>query len=88
MCVSIPHWFGLYLVYSKEPIMKMAYCDYIAHVMKQGLSMLDKEKMILAIGVTTYDTDANGSLISSKKTFKLKDTQGKTYTVTVEEDHA
>lgn len=68
--------------------MKMAYCDYITHVMKQGLSMLDKEKMILAIGITTYDTDANGSLVSSKKTFKLKDIQGKTYIVTVKEDHA
>jgi uncharacterized protein YxjI len=56
--------------------------------MKQGLSMLDKEKMILAVGVTTYDTDANGSFLSTKKTFKVKDTQGKTYTVTVEEDHA
>lgn len=68
--------------------MKMAYCDYIAHIMKQGLSMLDKDKMVLAIGVTTYDTDANGSFVSTKKTFKVKDTQGKTYTVTVEEDHA
>jgi len=88
MYVFIPQSFGLFLAYSKESIMKMAYCDYITHVIKQGLSMLDKEKMILAIGVTTYDTDTNGSLVSSKKTFKIKDLQGKTYNITVEEDHA
>lgn len=68
--------------------MKMAYCDYIAHVMKQGLSMLDNKKLISAVGVINYDTDANGSFVSTKKSFKVKDMQGKAYTVTVEEDHA
>ena len=68
--------------------MKLAYCDYIAHVMKQGLSMMDNKKLISAVGVTNYDTDANGAMLSTKKTFKVKDMQGKTYTVTVEEDHA
>lgn len=68
--------------------MKLAYCDYIAHVMKQGLSMMDNKKLISAVGVTNYDTDENGSFVSTKKTFKVKDMQGKTYTVTVEEDHA
>lgn len=68
--------------------MKFAYCDYIAYVMKQGLSMLDKDKKILAVGIINYDTNADGSFMSTKKTFKVKDTQGKTYTVTVEEDHA
>jgi hypothetical protein len=68
--------------------MKMAYCDYIAHVMKQGLSMLDNKKLISAVGVINYDTDTNGSFVSTKKSFKVKDMQGKAYTVTVEEDHA
>jgi hypothetical protein len=88
MYAFIPHWFGLFPVYSKEPTMKMAYCDYIAHVMKQGLSMLDNKKLISAVGVINYDTDANGSFVSTKKSFKVKDMQGKAYTVTVEEDHA
>lgn len=68
--------------------MKLAYCDYIAHVMKQGLSMLDNKKLISAVGVINFDTNADGSFMSTKKTFKVKDMQGKTYIVTVEEENA
>ena len=56
--------------------------------MKQGLSMLDNKKLISAVGVINFDTDANGAFVSTKKTFRVKDMQGKTYIVTVEEENA
>lgn len=82
------HLFHNHLVNLKGICMKLAYCDYIAHVMKQGLSMLDNKKLISAVGVINFDTNADGSFMSTKKTFKVKDMQGKTYIVTVEEEHA
>lgn len=65
----------------------MAYCDYIAHLIRASLMGADlKHSMLLDnIGITQFDVDADGTFKSTKKTIEVKDIAGKKYTITIEE---
>lgn len=65
----------------------LAYCDYIAKVVRDALKF-DSQKFdtyIDNVGMTRYDVNEEGSFMSTKKTMSVVDIQGKLYRVTVEE---
>ncbi len=63
----------------------IAYCDYIAYVIRQGLLKPDPEEMIGLIGQIQWDLNELGAFMSTKKTLEVTDMNGKEYVVTVEE---
>ncbi len=67
---------------------KIAYCDYIAHLIKKHLRDEDnKDKGLLdTVGAIRFDLDAEGAMLSTKKRISVVDFQGKTYTITIEEN--
>jgi len=67
------------------PKVRMAYCDYIAHLIQGNLKSNDTERMLSSVGRTQYDTDPSGSFASTKKTIMVEDRNGKQYRITVEE---
>ena len=68
--------------------LKLAYCDYIAHLIKGGLKDQDRKDKILldTVGSVRFDFDLDGSMASTKKFISVVDHQGKTYTITIEEN--
>lgn len=68
--------------------LKLAYCDYIAHLIKGSLKDQDrKDKFLLdTVGSVRFDFDQDGSMASTKKFISVVDIQGKTYTITIEEN--
>ena len=68
--------------------LKLAYCDYIAHLIKGGLKDQDRKDKILldTVGSVRFDFDPDGSMASTKKFISVVDHQGKTYTITIEEN--
>jgi len=62
-----------------------AYCDYISHLIKKALLEHDQEGLIKLVGSIKFDVDAEGRMVSSKKTIEVTDMQGKNYVITVEE---
>ena len=62
-----------------------AYCDYISHLTKKALLEHDQESLIKLVGSIKFDVDAEGRMVSSKKTIEVTDMQGKNYVITVEE---
>ena len=62
-----------------------AYCDYISHLTKKALLEHDQEELIKLVGSIKFDVDAEGRMVSSKKTIEVTDMQGKNYVITVEE---
>lgn len=69
-------------------MLKLAFCDYIAHLIKKSLADTDrKDKALLdSIGSVRFDFDSDGSMLSTKKFISVVDHQGKTYTITIEEN--
>jgi hypothetical protein len=67
---------------------KLAYCDYIAHLIKKHLKDQDlRDKALIdTVGSIRFDLDENGRMLSSKKQISVVDIQGKTYTITIEEN--
>jgi hypothetical protein len=71
-------------------MIKLAYCDFIAHHIKKALesthscSSLDGV-VITSVSKVNYDLDSNGSFKSTKKTLTVQDHNNKLYKVTVEE---
>jgi len=63
---------------------KLAYCDYIAHLVQQGLRN-DTEHLLDKVGTTKYDLDKNGAFVSPAKSITLWDRQGKAYIVSIQE---
>lgn len=64
---------------------KLAYCDYIAHLIQKGLR-LDTENLLDKVHPTKLDLDpVGGWFVSPKKMITVLDTQGKAYVITVEE---
>ena len=65
----------------------IAYCDYIAHTIKKALYRDTNEygTYIGSVSGVSWDLDADGSFKSTKKTLTITDTNGKLYTVTIEE---
>ena len=62
-----------------------AYCDYISHLTKKALLEHDQEGLIKLVGSIKFDVDAEGRMVSPKKTIEVMDMQGKNYVITVEE---
>jgi len=67
------------------PKVRIAYCDYIAHLIQHNLKFNDTERMLSSVGRTQYDTDPSGSFASTKKTIMVEDRNGKQYKITIEE---
>jgi hypothetical protein len=71
--------------------MFLAYCDYIADRISKALNLDIKENPIYTyiaeVGPTKLDLHPeHGHFMSSTKTIKVVDKNGKTYTITVTED--
>jgi len=67
------------------PKVRLAYCDYIAHIIQGHLKVNDREKMLSSIGMIKSDNDPSGSFASTKKTIMVEDRNGKQYKITIEE---
>jgi len=67
---------------------KLAYCDYISHLIKKHLKDLDRKDkgLVDTVGNIRFDLDKDGAMLSSKKRISVVDIQGKTYTITIEEN--
>lgn len=66
----------------------LAYCDYIANIIKNTLKYEDQKdrSMLVSVGKIEYDLNQYGSLASTKKTIFVEDINGKQYKITVEEE--
>lgn len=65
--------------------MKVAYCDYIAHLIKKNLLANDDERLLEAVASIQFDLSINGELDSTTKTIDVLDVQGKQYRIIVQE---
>ena len=63
----------------------IAYCDYIAYVIRQALLKPDPEMMIGLVGQIQWDLNELGAFMSTKKKIEMYDMNGKEYIITVEE---
>jgi hypothetical protein len=70
---------------NQRKTMKLAYCDYIAHIIKKNLLSNDYEKLLDEVGGIQYDIGANGEFDSTTKTIDVLDMQGKSYRITIQE---
>jgi hypothetical protein len=66
-------------------MINLAYCDYIAHVIKQNLKPLDTEGLIGAVGKVQFDLTPTGEFCSTTKTLWVADKNGKQYLITIQE---
>ena len=62
----------------------VAYCDYIAHLVQQGLRK-DSESLLKEVSPTKLHLGENGEFLSPAKTVMITDRYGKQYRVCVEE---
>lgn len=64
----------------------LAYCDYIADEISRKFWTNQSEDIIAEVGNVQYDLHPEqGWMMTTKKTIFLKDKNGKSYRVTVEE---
>ena len=69
--------------------MKLAYCDKIAHEIRQALIKSDPDGIIGLVGKIEWDLHpTKGYFVSPKKLIKVWDMNGKCYSVTIEEQPA
>ena len=67
-------------------MLKLAYCDKIADTIQKALKQPDPDRIIDSVGKIEWDLDpVGGWFVSPKKTMIVYDTQGKAYSVTIEE---
>ena len=66
-------------------MLKPAYCDRIAHAIREELVKSDPLGIIGLVGPIEMDLNSEGSFMSTKKTLEVTDMNGKTYSVTIEE---
>ena len=64
---------------------KLAYCDYIAFLIRENLMQLDKRKLIDEVGKVQFDFGMGDEFTSTTKTIDVLDMQGKAYRITVQE---
>ena len=64
---------------------RLAYCDYVAQVMRTGLIRHDDHMLIDNIGSVKFDLNQEGAFVSTKKRFEVIDKNGTVYLITVEE---
>jgi len=65
--------------------MKLAYCDYIAHLIQKNLMNLDNENLLDAVGKIQFHLGEHDEFASTMKTVDVLDMQGKAYRITVQE---
>lgn len=78
-------WRKRIITNKKDSEMKIAYCDYIAHIIRENLLINDDESMIDEVGKIQYHLDDEGAFASTMKTIDVLDMQGKQYRITVQE---
>ena len=73
--------------FAQPAFARLAYCDYIAHLISKNLKAVDttSEKLLSSVSRPQYDVGEDGLFRSSKKTVEVEDRFGKKYRVTVEE---
>ena len=65
----------------------IAYCDYIAHLIKGNLMTLDHqdERLLEEVSKIQYDLGIEGEFCSTMKTIDVIDIYGKQYRITIQE---
>ena len=63
----------------------LAYCDYIASLIRGNLKANDVEKLLSSVSAPKMHLAASGTFLSTMKTIDVEDRHGKKYRVTVEE---
>ena len=71
--------------FAQPAFARLAYCDYIAHLIVGNLKANDTERLLSSVSRPQYDLTESGSFASTKKTIDVEDRFGKKYRVTVEE---
>jgi hypothetical protein len=64
---------------------KLAYCDYIAFLIRENLMQLDKRNLLDEVGKVQFDFGMGDEFTSTAKTIDVLDMQGKAYRITVQE---
>ena len=64
---------------------RLAYCDYIAHLIQKNLIDLDSENLLDAVGKIQFHLNEHEEFASTMKTIDVLDMQGKAYRITVQE---
>jgi len=67
----------------KQP--SLAYCDYIAYLIRENLMNLDSNHLLDEVGRVQFDIGMGDEFTSTAKTIDVLDMQGKQYRVTVQE---
>ena len=69
-------------------MISLAYCDYIADVIRKGLvkDTAEYNTLIKEVAGIEMDLHADGSFKSTTKTIRVEDRSGKSYIVTVSEE--
>ena len=63
----------------------LAYCDYIATVVRRTMLVADDQSLIDVVSGIHLDLDKDGAFVSTKKTIHVTDMNGRKYRITVEE---
>ena len=71
---------------STKPV-RLAYCDYIAHLISTELKELDThgQKLLAAVGRGQFDLGYHDEFLSTSKTIDVEDRYGKQYRITIQE---
>lgn len=67
----------------KQPT--LAYCDYIAYLIRENLINLDTNKLLDEVGRIQFDMGMDDKFTSTTKTIDVLDMQGKQYRITIQE---
>lgn len=71
---------------NQELTIHPAYCDYLSYLISKNLKMWDLNGLIDSVGKVRFDLDEHGSMLSTTKRVSVVDIQGKSYTITIEEN--
>lgn len=66
---------------------RLAYCDYIAHLISTELKTLDTagQRLIASVGRVQFDLGFHDEFLSTTKTIDVEDRFGKQYRITIQE---
>lgn len=66
---------------------RLAYCDYIAHLISSELKTLDTagQRLLASVGRVQFDLGFHDEFISTTKTIDVEDRYGKQYRITIQE---
>ena len=65
-------------------MIKLAYCDYIASIIKKNLLVIDDQKILDEVGKIQFNFGPEGEF-DTTKTLDVMDIQGKMYRITIQE---